>query len=237
MGACTQRKTKDFSVKKFYKVPFLKTNKIFSIIICVIMAQHNTAAQWKAGIGQYSYTSMPLAEAIVPVGYIQSANNWYAELRYNYEEAKTFSLYGGKTFSGGNNLEYTLTPMAGFSTGRFTGVSFAANAEAEWKNFFFSSQTQYSISVKKKDSIVVKGNTGRFFFNWSELGYNISDLFFGGLSMQYTRQTGENNFEPGFLAGLNFKNLSFPCYVFSPFRPGRYFVLGVNYEFNFTKKK
>ena len=214
-----------------------KTNKCVLAIIGSMMMHHNGAAQWKAGIEQYVYTGMPVSEAIVPVCHIQSATNWYAELRYNYDEAKSLSLYGGKIFSGGNDLQYTITPMAGFSTGRFTGISFAFNAEMEWKNFFISSQTQYSMTVKKKDSMVVKKNTENFFFSWSELGYNFSNRFFAGLAMQYTRQTSENDFEPGFLAGLNFKNLSFPFYVFSPFRPDRYFVLGVNYEFSFKKKK
>jgi hypothetical protein len=211
--------------------------RFFLITIWSMMIYHDAAAQWKSGIGLYSYTGMPLAEAIVPVFYLQSDNNWYAELRYNYEDAKTFSMYGGKTFSGGNNLEYTITPMAGFSSGRFTGVSFAINADAEWKKIFLSSQTQYSMSVKKNDSIAIKKSDESFFFSWTELGYNISDHFFAGLSMQYTRQTGENNFEPGFLAGLNFKNLSFPFYLIKPFCPDRYFILGVNYEFSLKKRK
>jgi hypothetical protein len=202
-----------------------------------MMMHYNAATQWKAGIAQYIYTGTPLAEAIVPVCFIQSDNNWYAELRYNYEDAKTLSLYGGKTFSGGNGLEYTITPMAGFSTGRFTGVSFATNADAEWKNFFFSSQTQYSIAVKKNDSTAIKKNAENFFFSWSELGYNLGDHFFAGLAMQYTRQAGETNFEPGLLAGLNFKNFSFPFYLFGPFRPDRYFVLGASYEFTLKKRK
>jgi hypothetical protein len=215
----------------------LKTNKRLLIFILSMIAYHSSIAQWKAGIGQYIYSGMQLSGEIVPVCHIQTADNWYAELRYNYEEAKTLSLYGGKIFSGGNELQYSITPMAGFSTGRFTGISFAFNADAEWKNFFISSQTQNSLTVKKKDSIAVKKNADSFFFSWSELGYNLSDHFFAGLAMQYTRQTGKNDFEPGFLAGLNFKNLSFPFYVFSPFRSGRYFVLGVEYEFNFKKKK
>jgi hypothetical protein len=189
----------------------------------------NVPAQTKMGIELYNYIKATPVGAIQPLCHIQAANNWYGELRYNYEDAKTFSLYGGKTFADSNALEYTITPMVGFSAGRFTGVSFAFNADADWKNFFLSSQTQYSIAIKQ--------NANSFFFSWSELGYNLSDYFFAGLAMQYTRQTGKNDFEPGFLAGFIFKNLSFPFYVFSPFRSGRYFVLGVKYEFNFKKKK
>jgi hypothetical protein len=89
-------------------------------------------------------------------------------------------------------------------------------------------QSQYSIATKKTAT--------DFFFNWSELGYNISERVFGGLAMQYTRQDNENFVEPGFVVGMNFKNVSFPVYVFSPFRSGCYFVVGLNYEYSFKKK-
>jgi hypothetical protein len=192
-------------------------------------------AQEKIGAELYYYYKT--TPAIQPLIHMQSANSWYAELRYNYEDAKTLSLYGGKTFSGGNYIQYTITPMAGLSTGRFTGVSLAFKGDLEWQDLFLSSQTQHSIAIRTNDSLAAKKNASNFSFSWSELGYNFSDHFFAGLAMQYSRQANENDFEPGLLAGLSFNSLSFPCYVFSPFRPGRYFVLGVNYEFNLKKKK
>ena len=128
-------------------------------MICGIAIHFSVAAQWKAGIEQYFYTHVPFSEAFVPVAHIESSNNFYAELRYNYEDAKTLSLYIGKTLTGGNNLEYTITPMLGYSTGQFTGISFAANTDAGWKKFFLSSQTQYSITIKKSDSLAIKKNT------------------------------------------------------------------------------
>ena len=188
----------------------------------------DVAAQWKAGIEQYKYIGTQSAGSVVPTIHIQSSNNWYAELRYNYEDAETLSLYGGKTFAGGSGLDYNITPMVGFSTGKFTGVSFAAKAETRWENFYLSSETQYSMAIKN--------NTTNFFFSWSELGYNISSNFFGGLAMQYTRQEGISNFEPGLVAGVSIKNISFPFYVFSPSRPDGYFILGLNYEYNLKKK-
>lgn len=214
--------------KIYKKYPLLKMNKVFFIIIGSIIGPHHSYAQWKAGVEQYSYTNTRLAGAIVPMCHIQSANNWYGELRYNYEEVQTLSLFGGKSFAGGNDLQFTIIPMAGFSSGRFTGFSFATNAEAEWRDLYFSSQLQYSSGLKKKEE--------NFFFTWSELGYNVTRYFFTGVSMQYTRQTGQTDFEPGFLAGFTCKKISFPFYFFKPFRPNRYFILGVNYEFSIKTK-
>ena len=203
-------------------------SKCLSIIVAVMMMYHDAATQGKAGIEQYSYSGLPLAEAIVPVYHIQSAKNWYGELRYNYEDAKTLSLYGGKTINGGQELEFTITPLFGFSVGRFTGLSLAANSEISWKRFYISSQSQYSAAIKK--------DSESFFFNWSELGYTVSPRFFSGLSMQYTSQAEQTSVETGVLAGLTFNKVSFPFYVFKPFQPGRYFILGIIYEYSFKKK-
>lgn len=189
---------------------------------------HNASAQSKMVFENYNYWGHQTPAIFVPMIHIETKNNWYAEMRYSYEEAETISIYAGKTFGGDNALHYHITPMAGFSTGRFTGVSFATNAEVNWKKIYFSSQSQYSRSFKIE--------IPDFFFSWAELGYNISAHFFGGLAMQYTRQKGFIDFEPGFVAGVNIKNISFPFYVFSPFGRDGYFVLGLNYEYNLKKK-
>jgi hypothetical protein len=198
------------------------------LLLLTITIHQSLTAQSKWLLETYYYKGKDIS-AVVPMLHVETKDNWYAEFRYNYEDKKTFSLYAGKIFTGGKALEYTITPLLGYSVGRFNGLSFATNAEAEWKDFFISTQTQYSLSVKTKEE--------SFFFTWSEAGYEISPHFFTGLAIQYTRLSGQNDFEPGLLAGLSFKNISFPCYVFGPFHRDRYFVLGLNYELNLTKKK
>ena len=204
-------------------------NKALLLILVSLAMHHLAASQAKAGIEQYSYSGKPLSEAIVPVYHIQSENNWYGELRYNYEDAQTLSVYAGKTINGGNVLNFGITPLLGFSTGRFTGISVAINSEISWKQFYISSQSQYSRGIK--------GGSTDFLFNWSELGYTISPHFFSGLTMQYTRQSGQTVVESGVLAGLTFNAISIPFYVFSPLHKSQYFILGVNYEYSFKKKR
>jgi hypothetical protein len=160
--------------------------------------------------------------------HFQAKNNWYAELRHNYEDVNTVSLFAGKAFTGGNEVTFSIIPLLGYSIGKFCGPSLALNTETEWKKLFFSSQNQYSISTKvKKES---------FFFTWTEAGYSISEWLFTGITLQYTRLSAQNIFEPGLLAGLSFKNVSFPCYIFNPFQRKHYFVLGLNYEFSFKER-
>ena len=184
--------------------------------------------QAKSGIENYNQLSRGNEYVWMPVVHYEAKKGMYAELRYNYEDLKTFSIYGGKTFTGGTDLKHSITPMAGYCIGKFTGLSLATNAEAEWKDFYLSTQTQYSIATKK--------DIANFFFSWSEAGYNISRNFFAGLAIQYTRQQGADDIQPGFVAGLDFKNLSIPFYLFSPFQPGRYVVLGFIYEYHLKRK-
>ena len=209
-----------------------KKKQLFTAIsllqLCFIFCLNSTG-QSKWVIENYNYFGQPGAGAVVPMIHFETKRNWYAELRYNYEDNKTISLFAGKSFKGGSSFSYSITPLAGFSAGNFTGVSLGINADAEWKKIYLSSQTQYSMGIKKDEA--------NFFFTWSELGYNISNHFFGGIAIQYTGTAVVNNFEPGFVAGFELNNFSFPVYVFSPFQDSRYFIVGVNYEYSLKKKK
>jgi hypothetical protein len=207
-----------------------KINKKHRKLLLLLCLFYSTAfTQAKSGVENYNLLSSGNEYVWMPVFHHQAKNGIYTELRYNYEDLRTLSIYGGKTFAGGKKLQFNLTPMLGYSAGRFTGVSLAMNAEVEWKGFYFSSQTQYSMATKQ--------SSDDFFFSWSESGYNISDNFFTGVAIQYTRQQGISEADPGFVAGINFKNFSIPAYAFNPFQPGRYFIVGLNYEFDFKKKR
>lgn len=199
------------------------------VIFLLSMIAPDAPAQSKWVFENYNYIQQKDAAVFVPMLHFETKNNWYAEVRYNYEDVKTASLFGGKMFSGGRSLSYTLTPMIGFSVGNFTGVSLGTNVDLEWKNFFLTAQSQFSKATKNLST--------DFFFNWSELGYSIGDHLFAGVAIQYTAEPGAQYFEPGLLAGFSFKNVSIPFYVFSPFAKDRYFVLGLNVEYNLKKRK
>jgi hypothetical protein len=187
------------------------------------------SGQSKMGFENYNYLGKGSSGVFIPTLSFETRNNWHAELRYNYEDVKTVSVYAGKAFFGGKQLTYSITPMAGFASGTFTGLSLAANTDLEWKNIFLSAQSQYSMATRT-------GSTD-FIFSWSELGYCISKNGFAGLALQYTRQEGTSVTEPGLFAGLEFGNLSLPVYVFRPLHAERFWVVGLTYEMNLNKKQ
>ncbi|MGQ0739974.1 MAG: hypothetical protein ACT4OJ_13040 [Bacteroidota bacterium] len=186
-------------------------------------------AQAKSGVENYNLLSREDKYLWMPIVHYQSAKGVYAEFRYNYEDSKTFSLYGGKTFDIKKGADISLTPMIGFSAGNFKGISLAVNTELDWKNWYVSSQMQYSMSLT--------ATATDFYFCWSEAGYNISPNLFAGFAFQLTRQDGVSDFQPGFLGGVNFGNVSVPVYFFNPFRPGNFIILGLNYEYQLKKRE
>ena len=151
-----------------------------------------------------------------------------AELRYNYEEPQTISMNAGKTFSKRNLLSYSITPVAGFVAGKLNGGTVGTNADIDYKNLFFSCESEYTFSFEKRDR--------NLFFNWSECGYQITKQVYGGMAMQAACYYAiKNTWEPGVMMGYAYKTWTFPMYAFSPFSYKRNFVLGINWQWNYEK--
>lgn len=204
-------------------------SKIIFISAYIVLCSTTAFAQ--AGLEQYYYVQGKQPVEFVPIVTFETPGNWYTEARYNYEEKNTFSLYAGKKFSGERKrLMYTLTPILGAVAGEFDGGSAGVNTTLELKKLFFSSQSQYTFSAKDP--------VHDFFFNWSEVGYEVSSWFYLGLSLQHTQMLHSNTalFEHGAVIGFEFGRWTIPIYSFNTFDSSRYFVLGINLGIETSKK-
>jgi len=199
-------------------------NKNWLIIIWSILMQLESSAQSKWGFENYNYWGQPGMSNAVPSFHLETKNNWYSEFRYNYEAPGTFAILTGKTFRFEKNKSFKLTPMIGFATGPYKGLILETDAEKDWGRFFFSTQTEYSWSLKK--------NIPGFFFSWTESGFSWTKNFFTGGAIQYTMQEDLNELNPGIFAGLQIRKISVPVYVFNLSGKGKYFVIGCHIEFN-----
>ncbi|HMI79187.1 MAG TPA: hypothetical protein VK484_10345 [Ferruginibacter sp.] len=187
------------------------------------MMQLNADAQAKSGIENYSSFSRNEGFIWMPVVHHTGKKGMYTEMRYNYEDLRTASVYIGKNFSKEAAVSYVFTPMLGVVMGNFNGGSLALKTELEYKDLFLSMESQYTVS---KD-----GTENNFFFNWSELGYQPLKWFYTGITFQGTKSYKTKFIaEQGFFAGFVIKNFSIPVYVFNPFHPGKNFIVGVNVE-------
>ncbi len=202
----------------------MKSSIVFYLIVCM---GHFAAAQINGGLEQYTYLSKNTLPTIVPIAHIQN-EKWYGEVRYNYEELKTFSVYVGKIFSGDeDNHSYAIIPVVGMVMGKFTGGSVGLDVTFTDHDFFFTSQSQYTFA-----------NTNRhqnFMYSWSELGYEPSQWIYAGLALQHL-QLFQKAEEPmsyvwGGMVGFNLGRWTIPLYSFDPFSNSRYFILGLNFGF------
>jgi hypothetical protein len=183
-------------------------------------------------VEQYCYWSEQRSISLVPIFHVQTYKNWYAETRYNYEEIGAFSLYAGHNFSKESKLSsYSVTPIIGQVVGNYKGTSFGLNAAFSLGNFFFSSQSQYTMasSIKYQD----------FLFSWDEIGFQPMRWFYFGASVQHTFMVHQNDarWEPGAMIGFTIGNYTFPIYGFSLQNDSRYFVLGINMEIQQRKHR
>ncbi len=183
----------------------------------------DAGAQSKTGIENYNMLNARDEYLWMPVVHHRGKRGLYTEMRYNYEATKTASAYLGKSFSKEGAVSYELVPMAGFVFGDYTGVSLALNAEVEYKKFFFSSQSQYTLNRQQRSE--------DFFFNWSELGIQPLKWLYAGLSTQVTKPNGSfTATEYGLMMGLVIRRITIPVYVFNPLKGNRNYIIGINAE-------
>ncbi len=199
------------------------------IIISLILLQTNCKSQSHSGYEQYYYTGVG-EPSFVPKIYYQSAKNWYGEIRYNYEEFQTVSIDAGKTFSNNTAFSYSVTPLAGMVFGKLNGGNVGSNISLNYKNIFFSSESQFTFSVEK--------TTENFFFDWSELGYQLNKFFYAGVALQFTHPFEiKNKWQPGFMVGVTYNQWTIPFYAFNPGAVNENFVVGIDWEWKGEKSK
>jgi hypothetical protein len=201
------------------------------LIAAFLFSPFVSVGQYKTSIEQYHVVGYNRNYLPISVAHFQNNKKWYAEGRYNYEDLRTFSFYIGKAFSRKQKLSYELTPIIGGAIGNFNGISTGINVDADYDNFLFSLQSQYSLSTDQ--------STSNFFYNWSELAYQPLAWCYGGLSIQHTRlYNTQTTFEPGILIGFIIKNITIPLYSFAPFNKNRYFMFGLTIEWErYGKRK
>jgi hypothetical protein len=206
----------------------MKTIAVISVFMASVLTAHSQAA---ATVEQYYFTPVAGSQGTVtPMANFTTSNNWYGEARYNFDELNTFSMYAGRKFTGRGSLSWEATPMVGGLLGQMTGGSVGVNVGMDYKKMFFASQSQYSFSVEN--------NTDRYFYNWTELGYNATKWLYAGLALQQTNiYKAIGQLEPGCMIGFSVRNWTIPLYAFNTGNQETYFVLGVNWQWEGRKKK
>jgi hypothetical protein len=144
---------------------------------------------------------------VLPV-FIADKNKLHLEARYNYEDRETFSGWVGYNFTGGNNFEYTITPMIGGVVGLSDGIAPGLEVTLGFKGFELYSEAEQYFDFET--------SANHFFYMWTDLTYSPNDWLWFGVSGQRTRvyQT-DLDIQRGLLIGAGFKQWELTTYLYN----------------------
>ena len=156
---------------------------------------------------------------------IATDRGWlHLEARFNYEDLDTGSMWFGYNFSGGETVEWALTPMLGGVFGQTDGVAPGYKGSLSWRQLEFYSEGEYVFDADD--------SADSFFYNWSEATFVPAEWFRVGLVTQRTRvYETERDIQRGLLVAISYKNLEATTYVFNPDDSKPSVVLSVAFSF------
>ncbi len=134
---------------------------------------------------------------------------FHTEVRYNYEDRDTASVWLGYNFSVGEKLTLEFTPLFGGVIGDINGIAPGYKlAVGFWKLELYS-EGEYVVDINDSSS--------NFFYTWNELTVSPWDWLRLGLVAQRTRayQT-ELDIQRGLLVGFSAEHVDLTVHVFNP---------------------
>lgn len=167
-----------------------------------------TANNWSYSLTVDGYV-VPHAEFYVSPTFAADRDWVHIEARYNYEDQRTGSVWGGYNFSFGQELKLDVTPMIGGVFGDTTGVAPGFEFSLSYKKLTLSSTGEYIFDTRNRN--------GSFFYSWPELTYSPADWFRAGLAAQRTKAYQTSlDVQRGLLIGISRKKLNFTTYILNP---------------------
>ena len=103
----------------------------------------------------------------------------HLEARYNYEDRRTGSILAGWTFSGGDKVEWAVTPLFGVAAGDTDAILNGVELSLAWKQLDYYLEGEAAFDLHDTDD--------NFVYGWSEIGWTPIDWLRVGLVGQRTR--------------------------------------------------
>jgi hypothetical protein len=155
---------------------------------------------------------------------IKADKNWlHLEARYNYEDLNTFSGWVGYNFIGGNDFEYSLTPMVGGVVGESNGVAPGFEATLTYKGFELYTESELFIDLEYDNDFV---------YAWTDISYSPKDWLWFGISGQRTRLYESGlDIQRGLLVGGGYKSIELTTYFYNPGSDDTFILLALAASF------
>jgi hypothetical protein len=178
---------------------------------------------WSLSASAYTYVVPDDSNYVQPT--FTADRGWlHLEARYNYEALDAGSAWLGYNVSGGETLEWELTPMLGGVFGDTSGIAPGYKGSLGWRGLELYSEGEYVFDTSD--------SSDSFFYNWSELTLAPVEWFRFGLVTQRTRAyETDRDIQRGLLASFSFKAASLSGYVFNPDDEEATFVIAIGLTF------
>lgn len=181
------------------------------------------SSPWSFAAAVYHYILPGEKNTTTLLGYADY-KSLHLEARYNYEDMKTGSVFGGYTFETGNKLVFTATPMIGFVFGNTNGIAPGLETSLTWKKFDFYSETEYVIDFDSKEN--------NFLYTWTELAITPFKNFRTGISGNRTRLfQSDLEVQKGIFIEYSFWKLTAGVHYFNPFSNDDFMIATLGIEF------
>ena len=198
---------------------------LFNLFSLSAIAQQtdSSSSKWTFAAAAYYYIIPEEKNTVTTIAYADH-NSWHFEGRYNYEDRKTGSLFGGRRWEWGNKFVFGATPMAGMVFGNTNGFAPAIELDASYKIFDYYSETEYVIDFS--------GSENNFLYTWGELGVTPFSSFRTGISYQRTRlYQSSREVQRGIFAEYSFWKLTTGLYYFDPFSSSQFVIATLSIDF------
>ena len=183
----------------------------------------SSSSSWSFAASAYYYILPGEKNTTTLLGYAD--HKWlHLEARYNYEDRKTGSVFGGYLVDGGGKLTWSLTPMIGFVFGNTDGIAPGLETSLAWKKFDFYSESEYVFDFTAKEN--------NFFYTWTELAITPFRNFRTGISGNRTRlYQSELEVQKGIFTEYSFWKLTTGLHYFNPFSDDYFLIATLSIEF------
>ena len=178
---------------------------------------------WEFGATLYP-TNVRGGENYTSAILVADRESLHLEARVNYESIGARSAFVGWTFSGGETLTWTLTPMLGGAWGTTQAFVPAFEASLAYGKVDFYIEAEYVRDTgEKHDSYV---------YAWSELGVRPVEWLRLGLATQRTRAYGgDRDIQRGPFVQFTWKKLTLGGFWFNPGSREQVFVGSIGVKF------
>jgi hypothetical protein len=163
------------------------------------------AATWSLSASAFLYV-VPEDRNYVQPTFTADSDWLHLEVRYNYEDLETGSVWMGYNFAGGSAVAWEFTLMLGGVFGVTNGTAPGFRGALAWWKVDLYSEGEYVFDAGD--------STDSYFYNWSELTLTPVDWLRVGLVTQRTRVYEMGRYiQRGPLVGITYKKLDVTAYL------------------------